>query len=329
MKKSINDIVLSAIRNSIRNEKEIIPSLMSFLNIGRQSVYRRLRGEIPFSFEEIATISVRMGFSLDELINHINDNNDIYQENTSNKKKDFPNLYADEIYRIASILENVRKYKDVNIITTSNRLPYISSTSHLTIAKLGYYKWFFQKHDDYDTPYFRDFILPSNIVAAIKNVIYNYKKIEKQTVILDYNILKPLLKEVCYYYKRDLLSENDFQLLQEEFLGFLDSLEMMAIKGYHSSGIKLDIYLSNINIESNCSLLEYDCNRCLQLWINSVESIISFNKDFCNAQYEWIRSLKKYSTLITQCNDYGRTHFFKKQRELVMNLRKKNEVFIS
>jgi hypothetical protein len=41
--------------------------LMAKLSISRESAYRRIKGTVPFSFDEILQISQDLGFSLDEI----------------------------------------------------------------------------------------------------------------------------------------------------------------------------------------------------------------------------------------------------------------------
>ena len=55
---TINESLIATIRSYIQNEKELIPALMSLLNIGKQSVYRRLRNEIPFTLVEASILSI-------------------------------------------------------------------------------------------------------------------------------------------------------------------------------------------------------------------------------------------------------------------------------
>lgn len=59
--------------------KDRLPSgqnLANFLTdtlcIGRESVYRRLRGEVAFTIDEVAQISCKLGISIDQIIgNHL------------------------------------------------------------------------------------------------------------------------------------------------------------------------------------------------------------------------------------------------------------------
>jgi hypothetical protein len=41
--------------------------LMKKLSISKESAYRRMRNKVPFTFEEVVTISLDLGFSLDEI----------------------------------------------------------------------------------------------------------------------------------------------------------------------------------------------------------------------------------------------------------------------
>ena len=42
--------------------------------MGKEAVYRRLRGEVSFTREEVALISRRLGISIDQIIgNHLSD----------------------------------------------------------------------------------------------------------------------------------------------------------------------------------------------------------------------------------------------------------------
>ena len=42
------------------------------LCIGREAVYRRLRGEVAFTIDEVAQISCKLGISIDQIIgNHL------------------------------------------------------------------------------------------------------------------------------------------------------------------------------------------------------------------------------------------------------------------
>ena len=57
MKNQLNDELVSAIRNSVSDDMNIANLLMDILSIGKEAVYRRLRGDVPFTFDEVSKIT--------------------------------------------------------------------------------------------------------------------------------------------------------------------------------------------------------------------------------------------------------------------------------
>jgi len=323
-----NDILISTIRNFIHNEKELVPLLMSLLNLGKQSVYRRLRNEIPFTFEEVITLSTNIGFSVDGVMGQLNRGNKISETPYNNTQTVSENLYIESRNKMNLILENARKYKDSKVIVSSNRLPFIYTVAFENITKMEYYKWHHQQQDHFEEISFGDFKMPPGIISDGKSIVYNYTHINNHVLILDQNILKPIIKEIGYYYERGLVSEDEMDVLQKELLQIVDDLELLAIRGHYKSGSEISIYLSSLNIESNSILIEFEHSACFVVWVNTTEPVAIFNYNICSVQKKWLQSLKKYSTLITQCNDFSRSIFFKKQREFIMKMKDEKEVYL-
>jgi len=322
-----NDILISAIRNFIHNEKELIPLLMSLLNLGKQSVYRRLRNEIPFTFEEITILSSHLGFSIDEIVGRVNQNDKVV-ELKNDSELTFQDEYLGSRYKVNQLLERIRKDENSKIIAATNRLPYIYTAAYENLTKMEYYKWYHQQQEYFTELTFKKFKMPSSIVSESKKIIYNSTLINKYTLLLDQNLLKPILKEINYYYERDMIDDEELCILQEELLQIVNELESLATKGHYKSGSEVNIYLSSLNIGSNCIHLENNNNTCFVIWINATEPVTIFNHNICSVQKKMMLSLKKYSTLITQCNEFSRSIFFKKQRESIMRIKEERSVYL-
>ena len=70
MTMNLNKIVLTKILDIMPENLKPVTLLMDVLDIGKESAYRRLRGEKPFSMEEIYKLSLVLNFSLDEIISN-------------------------------------------------------------------------------------------------------------------------------------------------------------------------------------------------------------------------------------------------------------------
>lgn len=69
MKKDLlyNDL-LEAIKSRIPQKSKLANTLVNLLFIEKEAVYRRLRGDVPFTFAEIAIIAKSLGISLDNVV---------------------------------------------------------------------------------------------------------------------------------------------------------------------------------------------------------------------------------------------------------------------
>ena len=68
MTDKLNSGLIESMKEKIPEGANLANLLMDILYIGKEAVYRRLRGEVPFTFTEAAVISQKLGVSLDQLI---------------------------------------------------------------------------------------------------------------------------------------------------------------------------------------------------------------------------------------------------------------------
>ena len=64
----LNTGLIEAIKEKIPANSNLANVLIDILFIGREAVYRRLRGEVPFTLTEAAIISRKLGVSLDKIV---------------------------------------------------------------------------------------------------------------------------------------------------------------------------------------------------------------------------------------------------------------------
>ncbi|MCD7976591.1 MAG: hypothetical protein LUG51_05350 [Tannerellaceae bacterium] len=88
----------------------------------------------------------------------------------------------------------------------------------------------------------------------------------------------------------------------------------------YNNGKKVSIYLSNINFEASYSYMESREFKLSFIRVYSINSFDSIHPSICKVQKEWIQSLKRYSTMITESGEMQRFNFFRIQREYVNNL---------
>lgn len=83
----LNIGLIEAIKKKIPSKGSIANLLMDILYIGKEAIYRRLRGEVPFTFAEAAIISRKLEISLDDIIGLYFNDNSTSNRNTAQHNK--------------------------------------------------------------------------------------------------------------------------------------------------------------------------------------------------------------------------------------------------
>ena len=64
----LNTNLIEVMKEKIPDGGNLANTLMDILYIGKEAVYRRLRGEVPFTLNEASIISKKLGVSLDQIV---------------------------------------------------------------------------------------------------------------------------------------------------------------------------------------------------------------------------------------------------------------------
>ncbi len=111
------------------------------------------------------------------------------------------------------------------------------------------------------------------------------------------------------------------EIFREELLQIVDIMSNVVRTGTNACQADIKVYLSNVDIEPSYSYVEYDDTVVFHIWSPAGDIVSSTNPEFCLRQKEWIESLIRYTTLITQCNEIKQLRFFDTQRKLIAEMK--------
>jgi len=316
---NLRSSIATKILSNIPPRVKPIDYLMETLNISRESVYRRIRGDISFTFEEIAKLSIDLEFSIDELIIKDTPFRIIFDMHVTNTQS-LSSIFITRFNHCFQCAYNLPYMKDTESIMVLNHIPtcFIIYFNHL--FKFSYYRWMHQNQESSLKYFYSDVALPEELIASQKRAIESSKKIQTNTFIFDPNIFLNLIREIQYYYKRKLITENDFFLLRNDLLALVDMLESIAQTGSHFSESKYNFYLSSLNIESSSQYIRYEKQVNSLFFVNVIEPVNITNPNLCAIHKKWLDSMRKYATLITQSNEILQVRYFNKQRGYIEEL---------
>lgn len=315
-KYNLNEQVVSVIKNSIPPGSNMISELMELLPIGREAIYRRLRGEVPFTFEEIAKVSLKMGFSLDAIVGVKNHERAVFDLNVL----DLDNLNDDYCSRVNEYVEFFRKLriqKNVRARFAFSTLPYSFYLPFENLSRFRLYRWYYQVNKSQSSISFSEIIMSEEALQAHRNFILESRSIQRAVYILDREIFNSIIKDINYFFKLSLITVEELELLKNELLELISELETLAISGVYKNGTKVALYLANVDLEASHSHFESETIGVSHLRVLAINGLDSQSSMISDVQKEWIDSLKRCSTLITQSGEVDRFAFFRKQRTAV------------
>lgn len=319
-KNLIHEKFINAIREKIPHKAILTNTLIDLLCIEREAVYRRMRGDVAFTFEEIAAISNKLGISLDNLIGARSVKSRPYQlclvEYIDPIEDDYKmwDMYNDR-------LRGVRQDPDSCSVECMSLLPAVFVLDYSYIFRFYLFKWYNQYGYMEHTAHYRE-IEPSEKLLQVQRVTANESKHIKSTIyVLDPLISQYIVNDICYYSSVHLIDKEDVKMLKQDLLRFLSELENMAARGtYRETGNAIQFYISNINFDASYSYLETRKVHINIIRAFILNAVMSMDDKAYEIFHNWLQSLLKSSTMISVSGEKQRILFFEKQRMIIDSL---------
>jgi len=304
--------IIAAILSHIPKNVKPVSFLIDSLNISRESAYRRIRGEIPFTFEEIVKLALMLGISIDDTISF----DDIERASFDFIAKDnAQSNFNRMLEKISMISDEIVKTEDTESIFALNRFPPVFLAISDALFKFGYYKASQRRNEKSVRETFSEIVLPENFIELQNNIRNNLPYIDPVIIIFDPNVFLSLIMDIEYYYRQKLISNEDLNLLKEEVSNLIRLFENMAQTGVSRYNSKIFIYLSSLFINANTGYIRRDSIEQSFFWFYETNPMAVLNQKLCETQKKWLLSLKRQSMLISQSNEIRQVIFFEKQQE--------------
>ena len=316
---SLYDVFLSELRRKIPRGAELTTTLTDMLYLEREAVYRRLRGDVPFTFMEVVTIAKKLGISLDNLA----DSDALKSRPFQLKLVEYANpLEADfkMMQNFVEILAYARKEPDWEAGFSTNILPKCFYYYYPNITRFYLFKWLYQfEKIDIDN-HFEDIEMVDKLLERQREFVRESQEFNRTEYIWDDQLFVYLINDIKYFASVHLISHEYVQKLKKELLQLLDELEEIATRGTFKTGKEVSIYIANVNFEATYSYIASSSYHVSLIRVFAINSFASHDEAVFKSVKEWIHSLKKFSTLISQSGEMQRIKFFKTQREIIEGL---------
>ena len=316
----IHRYLLGALEKKVPDKSKLVDILIETLFMEKGAVYRRLRGEVPFSFFEVVNIAEKLEVSLNSLVyagsERINRFELNFIEYANMNEVDYKH-WEDYISFISASKNDPQSC----LAESSNFLPFSIYAKYDFISKYFLFKCQYLLHGLESRVSFGNFVVPERLQKIHQTYFIESKKFAKTTYIWNKMIFLFLVTDIQFFTDINLISGNDRQLIKDDLFALLDYIEDITLTGYFEETQKpVSFYISDVNIDADYCCLQLN-NRYLSLVRTFILNTVgSTEKSSFKKMENWIESLKKSSTLITQSAAAYRADFFEKQRKLISDL---------
>lgn len=316
MRDFLNKQIVNIVKNNIKPDDNLVDTIMNTLSLGKEAAYRRIRGEVPFTFSEIAKLASTFRFSLDSIVGlsfpdvavvttQFFDTNQVYED------------YKQTLDSYLTLFREMNRSTKSRVCIAFNIIPFTLYAQFEGLSKFKLYRWMHQMDIASSYASFSEMKFPDDVWALHQELIQEANKLQDLCYVLDRNIFSTFVNDINHFIQLGFITTEDCLLLKNELLASLDMFERIVKEGGTTTRNNVSIYISNIDFDSSYSYYEADDVKLSSMRVFAINTLNTQDVHFFEVQKKWIESLKRYSVLISGCGEMERVKFITKQREII------------
>lgn len=325
LSKELNTQLVYALKECIGSDNRslLIEQVMDILNLERKTAYRRISGQVPFSFLEAVTLANHLKFSLDKFsLDNSNKKivfelgiltkNKIKQGETVSFIKDMLQLFNEHYATVRNSTDNSHVFAAYNMLPPEFYLKYD------TLTRFSVMRWLHKfKIDDKLIHNLDEITVPKQMRSEQLRLVSQFEEVSSITLIISFMVFKNLMVELDYFYNMGVLTDENVAAIKVDLLAVLQDMKDIAFDTKPGKKSTVDLYISNICFES--SLIYFKSNKLT----NAIFTVFYINYISTKDEYmikvmeNWQLSLKRGSTLISGASDIYKYKFFLEQERII------------
>ncbi len=315
--KNIIEKLVSFIKEKTPPGINPVYTLTKIIPMSNEAAYRRLRGEVDFSFEEVVKIAKAFNLSLDYLAG-INQEN-----NRDNVQIICPGLgssldgYCQSVEKLINSIKELKTHSNSTFsLASSIHFPFSYTYKNPILLKYRLFSWLYQFENNLSPKKMKDFIVPSEVIE-LENVLCHEMQDLSINFICSSEIIQTSIDYAKYLQRLGLLTQEEIAIIKTNLLYLLDELEDNAVNGKNKNGYPFNFYICNTQIALTHLSLNSNDYDVISNQLFGVGFFFFKDTVMINQMKEWVNNLIKNSTLISISGEKKRIEFFQKQRDCI------------
>ena len=291
-------------------------TLSDVLCLGREAIYRRLRGKVPFTFAEVAQISSKFGISLNDIVESSVSDGVLFRLYNIRflNQREYDYAHNETCINILKEIENDPRSQ---LGSSSNSIPQHLLIPYETLGRFTRLKWHYQQCYNEPSIPLHDISMPDRVKQNELDYIHGINNIKTATYIWDSMIFQYVVNDIKYFMRIGLIREKEMHKLKDELLQLVDDIEKIAMEGLNAYGNKVHIYITNTNFETTYTYAQGYSRKLSFIRVFNLNTLTSTDERMFDFLKKWILSLRRLSVSISECCEMHRILSFRKQRKLI------------
>jgi hypothetical protein len=333
---TLQDFLFESILSEFPNRSSAVEAISEMFGLGKDAIYRRLRGDSLLTPDEIGRLAQAFNISLDAYI--FENNNTVffrYSPFTRQVKE-----FSDYLGPILSDLENTVKLPNPKILYVSAEIPILH---YCLIPEIIAFKLFVWGRSFWELEYLQkrqfDFDLISYpVIKMTEDLCKIYRNIPS-IELWNNNLVDFTLSQIEYHVMSgDFRNPKDALIICDRVDDLMEHLSDLATHGRkslfgtnaeESSGAGFDLYHNEMVYANNTILVSTDKGKAVYTAFGNPNFLKSTDRKMCDYTENWFLSLTQKSIPMSGHAEKNRNWFFNNIKKKVEMARKRIEAQIA
>lgn len=324
---ALQQTFFNALKFSLPPHLSMVDEIAGVLNIGNDSVYRRIRGETPINISELKLLCDHFHISLDQVLQIQNDAvvfraPDINVEMVS---------FGEYLKGILAQLKYFNSFQQKQLLYFCKDMTFFHFYLFPELASFKTFFWIktIQNHPEFQR---RSFSIAEYSFTDYFNIgqeiITEYNQISS-VELWNYESINSSISQIEYYRDAGIFShESDLAVVVDSLLRTLDHLQLQTESGVKfmpgasdvSFKAPLRLYVNEVVLGSNTILAELDNSKLSIITYNVLNYLLTRDPRFNENAFRSFNNLVSRSVLISATGEKERNRFFRSLKDKVRQL---------
>lgn len=335
MAQNIQNQIFELILNRFPKKSDAVEELSQLFSIGKDAIYRRMRGESVLTPDELQKLAVKFNISLDALAFE-NQNSVFFTFNSFSQKI---NSFEDYLSGILQSLDMTLRLPNVKILYASSEIPvfYYCYFPELmtfklyvwakTIWSLGYLE---------NRPFNFEIINPQ-ARQMIEDALKKYNALPS-VELWSLNIMDNTLNQIEYVLSSGAFENGDDALkLCDKLLDLARHMRLIAETGKkfglksnpQDATVPFELYHNEMVYTNNTILVKSPSYNAVFTTFENPNFLTSTDPRLCEHTDKWFTKVVHKSALITSTGEKNRNMFFNRLEKKVLSTRQRIEMLMT